>query len=641
MKLFGHLTSPLPMPEEPTVWDLSDIAPWAYHHIHPEAHQAALEQGPEALAAFHARQPKPVMKSPDRLRAACDQQIADCRHALQDVEDSLPRTFQPHDPEAMFDLTQNMAVINQSIRNIGHFAYLYRMQFLAHPQAQALAAYIEERLPALGERNTEILQQIALPESHIQEMLKKKPELAAFADYMRISAQPDTPSSPSPAPKPRWQQLQELIRSAKNQSDLSTEQRGELAAQIYTLKADMALLKSGGAPFSQYAEDAGLPVSMLEQVTNQIPKAFPEKQHHVYPAVHTEWKEAVDIVITAFERFHPALGELARTAIADKWLHTANTPEKDHLPGMNISVPRSGMNPHHSHSMMTFDGGIFSVIVLGHELMHAMADSLSGDGQWLQNGEMIRIHGRESQTVGRDGVHRNNADTAHTVLRGELEPGILHETMATLAEYLIYDELANRQKTSFTRKAVQSHQAKRIQSLIADHPLKFEQALYDQVREHGPLNQMALSHLMIEHIPDALFKSVVETMGTDSKSYPAFLASNHPAAHIDQVSQPAFYSFNYALAEMGAAHIYQQHQSLQGKEKAAYADRLVNIMRQGSRENFASAMQKMDMDTDNPQHFIHPAQKRITELTGKSKKSFLDREIERRLNQVVGYFQGF
>lgn len=95
------------------------------------------------------------------------------------------------------------------------------------------------------------------------------------------------------------------------------------------------------------------------------------------------WDEARDIVVTAFSRFHPRVGEIAQEFFDKNWIHAAVNPGKGGGAFCDPCVPS-----HHPYVMVNFTGRVRDVATLAHELGHALHFYLTHEKQTLLNANM-------------------------------------------------------------------------------------------------------------------------------------------------------------------------------------------------------------------------------------------------------------
>ena len=90
------------------------------------------------------------------------------------------------------------------------------------------------------------------------------------------------------------------------------------------------------------------------------------------------WDESRDIVLSAFEQFHPTMAEVASRFFENNWIHGALLPNK--RGGAYASPVTPSVNP---FVFVNFDGKARDVSTLAHELGHGIHMYLSGQAKGL------------------------------------------------------------------------------------------------------------------------------------------------------------------------------------------------------------------------------------------------------------------
>lgn len=171
-----------------------------------------------------------------------------------------------------------------------------------------------------------------------------------------------------------------------------------------------------------------------------------------------QWPDAKDIVLSAFDRFHPRMADIAGKFFADGWIHAALGSHK-----RSGAFSHSAIASAHPYILMNYVGSLNNVMTLAHELGH-------GIHQYLSRGV-----GNLQQST----------------------PLTTAEMASTFAEMLVFDSLMNQIEDPQERLALRLDKIGDTFATVFRQIAmnRFEDALHTTVRDSGELTTAEISEL--------------------------------------------------------------------------------------------------------------------------------------------------
>lgn len=607
-------------PQEPTRWNLSDIAPWAFDGGVSEQAFADIsslpeDQQPEAFAQLFQSGVEPaVLKSPDALREAFEQKTQDLFGYLDRMADELEVQKQAPNGTALLDIIESHEVLKTEYSRICSFLSLYRKEFFKDAQAQAFCEDADESLQQVSHGMIELWNNVGFAPDTLESLFEEQPELEAYVQW--LSPAPPLPEYKSisqqreeaEAADPRLADYRYLYTQVNSNASLDVGQRSEMITKMFNAKIYQEweqAKEENRTVVGGYAQQNLLPEPFVQAYLEKLPElskelAF-EKQHEQTPIPPISWPEACDIVVTALEKFHPEMGEIARMALTEDWIHAAPDEVKFHNAFAMGSEKPSDHPAHHSYVLTNFDGTPSSLRTLGHEIGHAIVHYLESESQTV-NGYLIQPTGKPAVEVGANGQHewiRENARPGQP--KGRLDTGVLHETFAHVTQSLTMDELLNRQTDPEIKAAMNEERLHDMRWAVSKFTPAFEHSLYKEVaKKGGPLTGTEIADNWRQH------------SGHINISDDDALAWAGKTTHY--INYDPLCVMNYCFAEMGAQNVLANHAGKTGQDQQDYAEQWVNIMRRlpkGSQYAYGSAMETMDVGLDNIDAALKPVRARF------------------------------
>ena len=174
-----------------------------------------------------------------------------------------------------------------------------------------------------------------------------------------------------------------------------------------------------------------------------------------------QWADAKDMVLTAFDRFHPQMATVAGEFFDKSWIHAALQPNK-----RGGAYSASTVASAHPYILMNYAGSLNNVMTLAHELGHG-------------------IHQYLSRSVG-------NLQQSTPLTTAEMA--------STFAEMLVFDALMNQIDDPMQRLALRVDKIGDTFATVYRQVAmnRFEDRLHNAVRENGELTTDDLSTLWME-----------------------------------------------------------------------------------------------------------------------------------------------
>lgn len=606
--------------KEPTRWDLSDIAPWAFdggvsEQAFAEISSLPEDRQPEAFARLFQTNVEPsVLKSPDALRDAFEQKTEELFGYIDRMADELQEQKQAPDGKALLEIIESHITLKTEYSRINSFLSLYRNEFFKDTQAQAFCEEAGESMAQINRGMIELWNQVGFAPDTLQALFQEQPELQSYAQW--LSPEPPLPEYKSisqqreeaEAVDPRLADYRHLYTQANSDTSLDATQRSEIITKMFNAKIYQELeqaKKENRTVVGGYAQQNLLPEPFVQDYLEKLPElaeelAF-EKQPEQTPIPPISWPDACDMVVTALEKFHPEMGEIARMALMENWVHAAPDGVKFHNAFASGVEKPSDHPAHHSYVLTNFDGSPNSVRTLGHEIGHAIVHYLESESQTV-NGYLIQPTGEPAVEVGPSGQHEWVRENAVAGLpKGRLEGGVLHETFAHVTQNLTMDELLRRQTDPEIKAAMNEEILHDMRWATSKFTPAFEHSLYQKVVEKGgPLSGGEIADKWRQH------------SGHDRLSDEDALARAGQITHF--INYVPLCVMNYCFAELGAQNVLANHAGKSGQEQQEYAEQWVNIMRRLPRHSeyaYGSAMDAMNVGLDDIDTALKPVRARF------------------------------
>ncbi|MEX0779445.1 MAG: M3 family oligoendopeptidase [Balneolales bacterium] len=305
--------------------------------------------------------------------------------------------------------------------------------------------------------------------------------------------------------------------------------------------------------------------SLVESVTNRydLPQRFYNLKKnllgldelHEYdryaPIVETEtnieWKVGKDIVLDAYTKFHPDMGNVASKFFDNNWIDAAIKPGKRGGAYSAGTVPSA-----HPYVFMNYDGKIRDVQTLAHELGHGVHQYLSREQGVLQ---------------------------AHT-------PLTTAETASVFGEMLVFQNLLKsiddpKEKLSLLMGKIDDMIATVFRQISMN---RFENAIHTARRQEGEIPTQRISELWMQTQKDLYGSSVS-------------LTSNYEIwwSYIPHFIHTPGYVYAYAFGELLVLALYEQYT----QTSDGFADKYMDLLKAGGSDWPENLMKKMDMDINS------------------------------------------
>ncbi len=238
------------------------------------------------------------------------------------------------------------------------------------------------------------------------------------------------------------------------------------------------------------------------------------------------WDENREIVLNAFERFHPRMGEIARWFFERRWIDAPVRPGK-----------RSGAYAHpvvpsvHPYVLVNYESTPRDVMTLAHELGHGVHQALSSVQGLLQAGT----------------------------------PLTTAETASVFGEMLVFQDLMSREKDPQVRLAMLVGKLENSFATVFRQVSmnRFEDAIHSARRGEGELPAERFSELWME-TQRAMFMDSV----TMTEDYGLWWS------YIPHFIHTPGYVYAYAFGELLVMALYARYQEVGADFPAAYLDML-------------------------------------------------------------------
>jgi oligoendopeptidase F len=242
-----------------------------------------------------------------------------------------------------------------------------------------------------------------------------------------------------------------------------------------------------------------------------------------------EWTTARDLVLSAYDDFHPQMGDVAERFFTDEWIDAALAEGKRSGAFSHGAVPSA-----HPYVLLNYTGKTRDVQTLAHELGHGVHQYLAREQGPLQAGtplttaEMASVFG-EMLVFQRLMRHEDDPQNRLAMLVSKID-----DTLATV----------------FRQVAMN----------------RFEQRIHTARREEGELSADRLSALWME-TQEAMFEGSV-TLGDHYR---------HWWSYIPHFIHSPGYVYAYAFGELLVLALYARYQ----EAGDAFADRYIDLLAAG------------------------------------------------------------
>lgn len=349
------------------------------------------------------------------------------------------------------------------------------------------------------------------------------------------------------------------------------------------------------------SEREGLPKEFFDELIALVPEYFADdkaldhywdaataardgEKKSDYPPLYRRtfsWEEAADLIIRTFENFHPEMGELARTAFQDGWIHAKNTGEKFYNPFSQYLQTSQTWPGNHPYILTNFGGSFADVRNLTHELGHGIAEYLRGE------------------TVGEKAI----TSTA------------LHETFARFSEMLLSSQLYQEESSHENKAALKLELFNNALHFIAGEGVNLvEHKLYQAAA--GDLTPALSSHDIALYARDSIAPFLFETSEEgleEAAKQPDYVWLSQIGHNMQIICNNPYYNTAYTLAEIGAMNLSHCYGELDEDRKREFADSWVNVMRNAPEHSYGSAMKEMGFTVTSPRALLETAKETLTE----------------------------
>ncbi|HHX38696.1 MAG TPA: M3 family oligoendopeptidase [Armatimonadetes bacterium] len=258
----------------------------------------------------------------------------------------------------------------------------------------------------------------------------------------------------------------------------------------------------------------------------------------------TPWEEARDIVVDAYTRFSPTVGDLARRFFDQRWV------DAEVRPGKRGGAFCMGIAPDwHPYVLMNYLGKQRDVLTLAHELGHGIHDLLASGQHFLE-------------------YHPSLAAA---------------ETASVFGEMLTFDALLARDLPAHDRLSLLTEQIEGIFATVFRQTAmyRFEQRLHAARREHGELPTDRIN---------ALWQESIQAMFGDSVA----MGEGHRVwwMYVPHFIHTPFYVYAYAFGQLLVIALYARYQ----REGQEFVPRYLDILRAGGSKRPADLMAGAGID---------------------------------------------
>jgi oligoendopeptidase F len=260
------------------------------------------------------------------------------------------------------------------------------------------------------------------------------------------------------------------------------------------------------------------------------------------------WDQAREIVLNAYNRFHPRMGEIAGMFFTHSWIDAPSVPGKRGGAFSASTVPSV-----HPYVLLNYTGNVRHVMTLAHELGHGVHQYLSREQGLLQ------------------------ADTPLTTA----------EMASTFGEMLVFSAFMEQESDPKVRLATLAHKIEDSFSTIFRQVFmnRFEHGLHTARREEGELSSERISEIWMQ-TQQAMFTDSVE------------MTDNYAIwwSYIPHFLHVPGYVYAYAFGELLVLALFARYR----QEGDAFAPRYVDVLRAGGSDWPEKILAPMGVDLTDP-----------------------------------------
>jgi oligoendopeptidase F len=260
------------------------------------------------------------------------------------------------------------------------------------------------------------------------------------------------------------------------------------------------------------------------------------------------WDQAREIVLNAYNRFHPRMGEIAGMFFTQSWIDAPSVPGKRGGAFSASTVPSV-----HPYVLLNYTGNVRHVMTLAHELGHGVHQYLSREQGLLQ------------------------ADTPLTTA----------EMASTFGEMLVFSAFMEQESDPKVRLATLAHKIEDSFSTIFRQVFmnRFEHGLHTARREEGELSSERISEIWMQ-TQQAMFTDSVE------------MTDNYAIwwSYIPHFLHVPGYVYAYAFGELLVLALFARYR----QEGDAFAPRYVDVLRAGGSDWPEKILAPMGVDLTDP-----------------------------------------
>ena len=281
-----------------------------------------------------------------------------------------------------------------------------------------------------------------------------------------------------------------------------------------------------------------------------LDKLYDYDRYAPLPAAESfyQWEQAREMVLDAYHRFHPRMGEIAGLFFSKSWIDAPPVPGKRGGAYSASTVPSA-----HPYVFMNYTGNVRHVMTLAHELGHGVHQYLSREQGVLQ---------------------------AHT-------PLTTAEMASTFGEMLVFSSFMEQESDAKVRLAMLAHKIEDSFATIFRQISmnRFEHAMHTARREEGELSSDRVSELWME-TQRAMFTDSVEM--TDN--YAVWWSYVPHFLHVPG------YVYAYAFGELLVLALFARYR----QEGAGFAPRYLDVLRAGGSDWPEKTLAPMGVDLTDP-----------------------------------------
>ncbi len=265
------------------------------------------------------------------------------------------------------------------------------------------------------------------------------------------------------------------------------------------------------------------------------------------PQRTVSWQEAMDMVLSSFERFSREMAQIARQFFEKKWIHAPILPGKT---GGAFAHPLTPST--HPYVLVNFAGTLRDVETLAHELGHGVHQVLAAEKGYF------------------------NADT----------PLTLAETASVFGEMLVFQDILKglkdpKEKLGFTAAKIESIFATVFRQIAMN---RFEDAIHNHRRDKGELAPETYSDYWTDTQKQMFGKSVTLT-----ENYRIWWSYISHFLHVPG------YVYSYAFGELLVLSLY----SLYMEEGEPFVEKYMELLRAGGSKDPYELLRPFGIDLED------------------------------------------